>query len=84
VSEIADYVAMLALSRTEDYEDCQLMPSITNLLSSSCDDKLKPSQITPTDIAYLRGVYKMDAGAVLQIQQDQIAGEMASSLAGGK
>jgi hypothetical protein len=84
VGEIADLVAMLALSRTDDYEDCQLMASITNLLSSNCDDKQKPSEITPTDIAYLRGVYKMDAGANLQIQQDQIAGEMAAALAGGK
>ena len=80
VHEIADYVAMLALSRTQDYEDCQLMPSITNLLSSNCDDKLKPDAITTSDVAYLRGVYKMDAGATLKIQQDQIAGEMAASL----
>ncbi len=58
------------------------MPSITNLLTPNCDDKLKPSEITPTDIAYLRGVYKMDAGAKLQIQQDQIAAEMAVSKAG--
>ncbi len=79
VGEIADYVAMLALSRSEDYGDCQLMPSITNLLSS-CDDKLKPDQITPTDIAYLRGVYKMDPGAKLKIQQDQIAAEMAKAI----
>ena len=80
VSEIADYVAMMALSRTEDYDDCQLMPSITNLLSANCDDRLKPSEITPTDIAYLRGVYKMDAGAKLQIQQDQIAAEMEKAI----
>jgi hypothetical protein len=84
VGEIADYVAMLALSRTEDYDDCQLVPSITNLLSANCDDKLKPSEITPTDIAYLRGVYKMDAGAKLQIQQDQIVAEMVAALGGGK
>ena len=80
VGEVADYVAMMALSQTQDYDDCQLMPSIANLLSANCDDKLKPSEITPTDIAYLRGVYKMDAGAKLQIQQDQIAGEMAKAL----
>ena len=80
VGEIADYVAMMALSRTEDYDDCQLMPSITNLLSPMCDDKLKPSEITPTDIAYLRGVYKMDSGATLQIQQDQIAAEMQKAI----
>ena len=80
VGEIADYVAMMALSRTEDYDDCQLMPSITNLLSSNCDDKLKPSEITASDIAFLRGIYRMDAGAKLQIQQDQIAAEMAKAL----
>jgi hypothetical protein len=80
VGEIADYIAVIALSRTEDYDDCQLMPSITNLLSSNCDDKLKPDVITASDIAYLKGVYKMDAGAKLQIQQDQIAGEMVAAL----
>ena len=58
----------------------QLVPSIANLLSSNCDETLKPGTITPTDIAYLRGVYKMDAGATLQIQQDQIAGEMAKAI----
>ena len=80
VGEIADYVAMLALSRTEDYDDCQLMPSITNLLSPNCDDKLRPSEITAGDIAYLRGVYKMDAGAKLLIQQGQIAAEMEKAI----
>ena len=82
VGAIADYVAMLALSRSEDYGDCQLMPSIANLLTASCDDKLKPDAITPTDIAYLKGVYKMDAGATLQIQQDQIAAEMQKAIGG--
>jgi hypothetical protein len=84
VASVADYIAMLALARTEDYDDCQLMPSIANLLSSNCDDKMKPSEIAPSDIAYLRGVYKMDAGATLQVQRDQIAGEMANALAGAK
>ena len=82
VGAVADYVAMLGLSRTEDYDDCQIMPSITNLLSANCDEKLKPSEITASDIAYLRGVYKMDAGATLQVQRDQIAGEMATALGG--
>lgn len=59
---VADYIAMLALTRTQDFEDCQLMPSITNLFSANCDDKQKPAQVSPSDIAYLRGIYKMDAG----------------------
>jgi hypothetical protein len=80
VGSVADYVAVLALSQTEDYDDCQLMPSITNLLTPNCDDKLKPDAITPADIAYLHGVYKMDAGATLQIRQDQIAAEMEKAI----
>ena len=84
LASVSDYLAMLALSRTEDYGDCQLMPSITNLLSPNCDDASKPDAITPTDIAYLRGIYRMDAGATLVIQQDQIAGEMVKALAGGQ
>ena len=82
VASIADYVAMMALSRSEDYGDCQLIPSIANLLTPNCDDKLKPDAITPSDIAYLKGVYKMDAGAALQVQQNQIAAEMEKSLGG--
>ena len=84
VASVADYIAMLALSRTEDYDDCQMMPSITNLLSYNCADKMKPDLVTASDIAYLRGVYRMESGAPLIVQQDQIAGEMANALAGGK
>jgi hypothetical protein len=51
-------------------------------MSPSCDDKLKPAEVTASDIAYLRGIYKMDAGAKLQIQQDQIAGEITKALEG--
>ena len=79
---VANYVAMLALTRTQDFEDCQLMPSITNLFSADCDDKQKPAQVSPSDIAYLRGVYKMDSGATLQVQRDQIAAEMQKALGG--
>jgi hypothetical protein len=79
---IADYVAMLALSRTDAYDACQIVPSIVNLMAPHCADALKPQAIAASDIAYLRGVYKMDPGATLQIQQDQIAGEMEKSLGG--
>ena len=78
---VADYVALLALSQTEAYESCQVVPSIANLLAPNCDDRLKPSAITASDVGFLRGVYKMmDPGASLQVQQNQIAGEMAKSI----
>lgn len=80
VGEIADYIAMLALTQTRNFEGCEPVASIANLLASDCADGLKPAEITQTDIAFLRGIYKMDAGATLAIQQDQIAGEMAKAL----
>ena len=67
--------------RLEAYESCQVVASIANLLAPNCDDRLKPSAITASDVGFLRGVYKMmDPGASLQVQQNQIAGEMAKSI----
>jgi hypothetical protein len=84
IDEIADYVTMLALTQTKAFDGCQPVASIANLLSADCTDGLKPHQITTTDIAFLHGVYAMDPGASLAVQQDQIAGVMASALAGNK
>ena len=80
VGAVADYVAMLALTQTQAYDTCENLLSITNLLSADCDTKLKPNAITANDVAYLRGLYHMDSGAPLKVQQDQIAGEMAKAL----
>ncbi|HWC62043.1 MAG TPA: hypothetical protein VG501_00365, partial [Rhizomicrobium sp.] len=77
---VADYVAMLALSQTQSFDACKPMPSITNLISPSCDPELKPKAITDTDLAFLRGVYTMDPGANLEQQQNHIAGTIAASL----
>jgi hypothetical protein len=76
---VADYLALLTLSQTQAYDDCQVVPSIANLMAPNCDARLKPDQISASDIGFLRGLYKMDPGASLQVQQDQIAGEMAKT-----
>jgi hypothetical protein len=81
---IGDYVAMLALSRTEAYETCEIVPSIANEMASGCDPKLMPEKLSLSDIGYLRGLYNMDAGATLKIQQDDIAGEMLKAQQAGK
>jgi hypothetical protein len=80
IDSMADYIAMMALSQTAAFDSCQIVASISNLISPFCSGDLKPETITASDIAYLRGVYKMDAGATLQVQQNEIAGEMAKSL----
>ncbi|HWY62326.1 MAG TPA: hypothetical protein VNW15_10545 [Rhizomicrobium sp.] len=77
---IADYAALLALSQSPAYESCQAVASVANEMSPGCAAALKPDAISPSDIGFLRGIYRMDPGASLQVQQDQIAGEMQKSL----
>jgi hypothetical protein len=79
---IADYIAMLALSQAQAFDECRPLPSITNLFVENCGAALKPATITDTDIAYLRGIYKMDPGANFQIQQATIAGEIEKAVQG--
>ncbi len=81
---VADYIAMMALSQTKAFETCQVAPSITNLMAPANCDKLKVQALSPADIGYLRGVYKMDPGGTLQTQQNDIAAEMVKAMAEGK
>ena len=77
---VADYLAMLALSHTEAHDQCQIVPTILNLMATNCAGAVAAEAITASDLGYLRGVYRMDPGASLQVQRDQIAGEMAKTI----
>jgi hypothetical protein len=78
---IADYVAMLALSQTNAFATCRNMPSITNLLISGCDAKLKTAALSDADLAFLRGVYKATSGDNLNLAMGDIVRQMEKSLA---
>ena len=57
LSAVADYVAVLALAQTQNFDACRPMPSITNLTSPVCGTDLKTAAITDTDpVAYLKAV----------------------------
>jgi hypothetical protein len=82
IGALADYVAMLALSQARSYEECQPVPTITNLFAASCVDGTRPDGITDIDTTYLRGLYKMDAGRTLLGERSSIAYEMKKDLGG--
>ena len=81
LGSLADYIAVLSLSQTESFGSCRQTPSITNLMSPGCDAE-KTKAIAQIDVAYLRGIYKLDPGANLGIQQNEIRLEIHDSLAG--
>ncbi len=71
---LADYIAMLALTQLNSLDTCQQLPSVVNMLAPDCDQKV--DGITKTDLAYLRGLYKMGSGKSLVFQQNDIADQM--------
>jgi hypothetical protein len=78
IGSLADYVTMLALSEPPSLDNCQKLPSISNMLAKGCNSV--PSRITDGDLAYLRALYKMPDGTGLQIQRDAIRLEMRKTL----
>lgn len=75
---VSDYIAMLALTQITPPENCVSLPSIANLLAPGCGEPVKG--LTPGDMAYLRGLYRMDASAFLGGQKSAISWEMEQAL----
>lgn len=82
IGPLADYVAMMALSQTEPARTCKALDSIANLMSPDCPAERKPTMITDTDLAYLKGVYWMSPTAFASGQRGQIAFRMKQVLDG--
>jgi hypothetical protein len=79
---VADYIAMLALSQTQAFETCQPLASIVNLMTPGCDVSLKPSELSQSDSAYLKALYKVNPDLLGQGQTSGIAHQMETALGG--
>jgi hypothetical protein len=78
VGALADYIAMLALSQPGSLDDCEQLPSITNILAPGCS--MATRTITDGDLAYLRGLYKMSVAGTLQVQRSEVRYQMEQTL----
>ena len=75
---LTDYVSMLALTQLNSLDTCQQLSSIVNMMAADCDQKV--DGITATDLAYLRGLYKMGSDKSLLFQQNDITDHMTAAL----
>jgi hypothetical protein len=82
VGPVADYIAMLALSKAEAPDDCAELPSILDLMSPDCPDSQKPKSLTVGDEAYLEGLYAMDPKKFGNLQRSNVAEHMKQSFQG--
>jgi len=81
IGTIADYLAMLALSVTQSPDHCDPLPSILDLMSSSCDSREKPTAITAGDLAFLKALYYRSTGLGASPSRAATAANMVQQLA---
>lgn len=80
VSTLANYVALEALAQTQAAQGCRTLPTLTNLIATGCGVGNTVDDLTDTDIAYLRALYKIQSGTPLNVQENDISRDMSKSL----
>jgi hypothetical protein len=77
IGAIADYIAVLALSRWQGLERCNAVPTILNLMADGCDDA--PDAATKEDRALLAALYAADPRETGSQQRMSIAERMSKA-----
>jgi hypothetical protein len=78
---IADYIALLSLTRMAQLDHCAPLPSITDLLAGACATPV-PDALTAADRAYLKGLYSADLEQNLNIEQVEVRDQMMRAIEG--
>jgi len=78
IGTLADYLAMLTLSVVQSPDHCDLLPSILDLMSSSCGTRETPTAITAGDLAFLKALYYKNTGLGASLSGTAIEGNMMS------
>ncbi|MBS0331379.1 MAG: hypothetical protein JSS35_01305 [Proteobacteria bacterium] len=73
IGAVADYIAVLALSRWQGLERCSGLPTILNLMADGCDAEDRPEAATTGDLALLTGLYAVDPRESGPMQRASIA-----------
>ena len=76
IGALADYMAMLVLSVAQSPDHCDPLPSILDLMSSSCAAREAPTAITAGDIAFLKALYCKNTGLGPSLTRDEIQDNM--------
>ena len=77
IDAVADYIAVLALSRWQGLERCNTVSTILNLMADDCGDP--PEAATASDIGLLTGLYAMSPRDLGDLQRMSIASRMRAA-----
>jgi hypothetical protein len=75
MGSVADYISMLALTQIASLDHCQQqLASIINMMVPDC--AATATALTPSDAAFLQGLYRMPRDYALSVQKAGIGNEM--------
>jgi hypothetical protein len=83
LQSIADYAAMLSLTRMAQLENCAPLPSITDLLAGGCTTPVSDA-LTSADRAYLKALYAADLEQNLNLERGDVHERMMRQIETGK
>jgi hypothetical protein len=78
---VADYIALLSLSRMAQLDRCAPLPSITDLLADGCALPVADA-LTAADRAYLKGLYASDLEQNLNLERGEVRERMMRAIEG--
>jgi hypothetical protein len=76
IGTLADYLAMLTLSVAQSPDHCDRLPSILDIMSSSCGTREMPTGITAGDLAFLKALYYKNTGIGPSLSRTAIEANM--------
>jgi hypothetical protein len=76
IGAVADYLSMLTLSLVQSPDNCDPLPSILDLMSSSCGTREKPTAMTAGDLAFLKALYYRNTGLGSSLSRSEIQDNM--------
>ena len=76
IGAIADYAAMLTLSVVQSPDHCDPLPSILDLMSSSCGNRDMPLGVTAGDLAFLKALYYKNTGLGPTLSRSELESNM--------
>lgn len=72
IGAVADYAAMVTLSFIQSPDHCDPLPSILDIMASSCSGREMPGGITAGDLAFLKALYFHNTGIGPTLSRDDI------------
>jgi hypothetical protein len=82
IGSVADYIAMVTLSLVQSPDHCDPLPSILDLMSSSCSTREPPTGMTAGDLAFLRALYYHNTGLGRTLTRDEMKMNMMRQIQG--